>query len=1008
MANAPREFALNRLAAGGSLGHSRSQQAPPIETSDNIFDRVSISLYNALRLDPEASVRALVAPDTLPPNERTTLAQSFTKGRKGLESFIISELTNPLVLVGAALSYRWPVLDPSKYRDAASTLKQYERYIPGPLRKLLGLNEQFVGTKIPALASRIPAESANFINKHFHPVGDSIMKWRAAMGRKETVADEIRWAIQSDNTFSKRGLDRINQKIASLNKRRGPDQQLAKLTPKDFTLEKNDADKLVVGAWKKAAASVQRRLSKNPEALARMAKMSSKTFDMHPNVRWIEGGYFPRIAVQNYKRTVDMREKMIQGLLHNVDELGTTALEDIKRYGKGMGSPKTKRLLERKGVLVPDATDLSLLPKGSVSEKALHALSEIRQSNLLSNRPPSYSLKFSPVIASYAHSMGRSYAWSYKGFGQKLIAEGMKVEKAELRLGKGLNKTELLRNLYIPQIMGVTNFDQAMKATEWAGVRQAVWAMSNDPKAMRGVPDFAVSGLRKMLEEDSFWHPRSAGSKISNYFYASTLGLNIGSAAQNLMQPLLTTAPLIGISSTLKGIAQVTSKIPAYYRLRKSGMDEVSALKKLFPEFVKSGGELGALTTEIALKESADIARGGLIGLKSPAAKLRDVLMMPFRSTELFNRLSTFEGARDHARIVGLSKGQALQHATEVVNLTQLWAGGGSTPPFMANWWGPVRQFLTFPAKMAGYVAGSVTPTMTSEGWQLGIGGGFSPGVLGRALTSSTTAYLVAKEFADADISRSLLFGGLPLPEEQSVLSPLPVIPPLVGLVAGGLQDLVTGSSENLKRALPTLLPAGVQMAKLSQVYAPKVAKAMNRGYADTTQTTPEGMVPMFDSRGQLTGYKTATELLLSTIGIPGKLIGPNGDVQTQQLERYFIGQRDRMRELRKTYIDSYLDGDVVAAEKVRNRYMEDYGHGIEIRPQDWEAAEMTRYIPRLERIAKTLPADVRNRFLMVAHTALAGQGERFLGVDPIMFSRPRRELKQLLAPAQPQTERGF
>jgi hypothetical protein len=455
----------------------------------------------------------------------------------------------------------------------------------------------------------------------------------------------------------------------------------------------------------------------------------------------------------------------------------------------------------------------------------------------------------------------------------------------------------------------------------------------------------------------------------------------------------------------MKGMASVIGKIPKYINLRTSGMSEAEALKKLFPEFVKSGGELGALTTEIALRESADIAKGGLLGVKSMSGKLRDVMLGPFRASEMFNRLSTFEAAREHAQAFGIGGKEALTHATDVVNLTQLWAGGASSPTFMAKWWQPLKQFLTFPAKLGAFAAGSVVPTATSTGFQAGIGGGFNPGVLGRALFNSATAYEVAKEFADADISRSLLFGGLPLPEEQAVLSPLPVIPPLVSVVAGAAQDLATGSTENLRRSAPLLIPGGITAARLSQSYIPKLAKLLGRGYADTQNTLPDGRIPYMDSRGNLVGYKEPMELFLSNIGIPGKLIGPNGDTKVHEVERYFLNHRDKIRETRAAYLEAFTNNDMVAAEKLRNRYMEDYGSPMTFREQDWEAVQMNRFIPRLQRIAKSLPLDVRQRFLNLAHTALAGQGQKFLGVDPLLFSKSRRDLAGLLAPnegAQP------
>lgn len=979
-----------------------TQRVPPeptpyedMELGDNIYERVGMSLYNAIRLDPEASIRALVAPDTLPPTKRRKVSSDFLEGRTGLERFVLSEITNPLVLAGAAMSFRWPILDPTKYRGALKTLQQYERWIPSPLRKLLGLNELFAGTPIPDLASRIPVEADNFSHKYLDVVGDGILLWRKAMGRKEAIVDELRWGIMADKTFSPRGIKAINRVIKSYNAK-GGHARIPLLKESDIRLEGVEADRLVVDPWVASAKRIPVDLA-DKERLAHMAAMSSRLHGATVNVNWIEGGYFPRQAMRNYRQVAEIRQRLIDSLIRGIDETGMTDLRRIQQWGQATGRAGTTRLLRRRERLIPDVTELSRLPAGSISDKALYALSEVRERAMLSGKPSTYSLRFSPTVMSYGFSMGRSYAWHYLGLGDELIKEAKTVYSTERKLGLGVGKSELLRNVYIPALLGTTSFETTMKATEWSGIRQAMWATLSNPKAMQGVPGYAKEAVRRIMEEDSLWHPETAGSRISNYFYASTLGLNLGSATQNLLQPILTTAPFIGFGNTVRGMTKVIGKIPEYLRLRSNGLNEVDALKKLFPNFVESGGELGALSTELALRESADIAKGGLFGIRSTSGKLRDVLLAPFRNAELFNRLSTFEGAMEQGLANGMAHKDALLNATQAVNLTQLWAGGASSPSFMAKWWGPFRQFLTFPGKMAGFALGSVVPTYSSGGWQLGIGGGFDPGVLGRAMLYSATAYEVAKEFSDADLSRSLLFGGLPLPQEQSVLSPLPVLPPIVSLGAGAVQDLVTGDPKNVKRGLALLVPGGMQMAKLSQSYAPMMARLLGRGYADTEKTLPDGRVPMYDSKGNLVGYKTSFDLFLSNIGIPGKLLGPDGSAKVQEIEKYFLNHRETMREMRRGYIDAVTEGDHVAAEKLQTQHLADYGSEIEIRPQDWEAAQYNQYIPRLERIVKTLPVGVRDRFLRVAQTALSGRGERFLGIDPMLFGAPRREIASLL-----------
>lgn len=981
------------------LGAMENIQSPgETEFGDNIYERVGISLYNTIRRDPSAAVRSLVAPDTLSPDERKRLHSSFVEGRTGPEKAILGMLTNPIVLIGAALSVRWPVLNPSTYRAAAAVAAQYSRWIPPGLRGLLGLNEVFVGTPIPSIVGKISVTADNFIHKYFAPVGEGIERWRKVVGRNETVADQVRWALQSDNTFGREETFRYwNAKIREINDRLPDASKLRPISSSDINVPVQPHDELVAAPWRSAGEAIMKAFKSDKEGLKRATRFMQKHYGMAPEVRWVLDGYFPRLATRDIKQLTKIRQDLIESMLSDTPTNEMAVIDRIDRFAKAAVEVKTGRLMRRDlGLLVPDADDLSLLPKGAVSEDALKSLAAIRDDFLRRGKPGSYSLKFSPAVSSYAHSMGRTYAWAFTGLGDELIAQTRLVQEAERATGLGFAKTELLRRTFIPQVLGVPTFDQAMKASEWSGIRQLAYKYVNDPKAMPNVPVQVKGAMRKFLEEDGFWSPQAAGAKVANFFYNTTLGLNLSSSGLNLLQPILTTAGVTGLRNVLNAQAAAIERIPQYARLRRAGKSEIEALQELFPDFVASGGEVGALAIEEGLTESAHLARSGLVGAKRFSGKLRDFLLAPFRNTELFNRLVAFEAGKLHAAEFGLVGQEAAEHATNVVNITQLWAGGASLPSLFSNWNPVFRQYLSFPSKLLAFGAGSIAPTVTAGGLQFGIGGPFNPGTLGRAMLYSAGAYEAAKELADADISYGLLFGGLPVPRESGVLSPLPFVPPVISLGASAVQDLVSGSTENIRRSLPLLVPGGVAAARAAQGFSPTISKLIGRPYADLEQSK-DGLVPYFTPDGKLIGYRTRFDLLMSNFGVPGKLLGPNGEADVRDVQRYLAGQRDQIRTLRAGMIDAYLDNEPLQLEAAQRRYLEDYGVPPEIRPQDVLAAKRARMIPRLERLVKTLPVDVRQRFLHVISTSISHAGTEFLGVDPALLGLGGKELTQVM-----------
>lgn len=980
---------------------------------DNIYESVSMSLFNALNGDPDGAFRSLLASKTLAPSQRQRLIQDHSGKRGGFMEGVLNTITNPLVIVGLALSMKYPLLNPAGAKAIAANAVKYGKWIPSPLRGLLGLNEIFHGTKIPRLFQRITRESATFMEKHFASFlpgakDESILRWRAAAGRVETTKDQIRWTMQMDPWWkTKKGLEPINKQLAMLNKRRiaGGEAPLRRLTPDQFNVPAEPFDHLITEPARKAFLSVRQDLQRDPQRLRVLtAHLQRQGIPAHETVRWIKEGFFPRVGITDRGAVNAIKQAYFKKVLGDPELMTRSPAEIARRMtverAKGVS---TGRLALPTGTLVPDASDLQLL-EGAVDSRALNALAEIKASRAFAGDVPAYTLRFSSAVRGYGNSVGRAHAWSYvretpggsTSLGEALIRETQLVHKAETAAGKGLAKTELLKSNYIPMALGHGSFEANMRALEWGGVRQAAHRIVQSPQFKKWVPKDVGDKLAEMIQSDSgAWSLKGAGNKIASYFYLTTLGMNLGSATQNLLQPILTTGPMIGMEATAKGMASVASKIPRYARLRAGGMAEREALRKLWPQFAERSMDSTPLFSE-AVGQSAELASSSLL---RPAGRKvleqgKAALMAPFRNTELFNRLSTFEGGLIRARTAGLTDAtQVADFAQEVTNISQLWAGFQSTPSMMLNWWAPFRQFMTFPAKLGGFAAASV----------MKMGGPFNPGTLGRAMAYSTAAYEMTRATTGADISQSLLYGALPLPEEGNrPFAPIPITPPVISIAGALAMDVFGGGGdfEQTRRSIPLLVPGGMQLARVLQTRIPAVGKALGRNYADWDQRTPDGRIPVFTPNGQLIGYRSAWSLTMDSLGVPGKLLKDGTENDERAVLQLYLGNRDRMREMRRQYIEATLDLDMVKAEAVANEYLRLYGGPMQVRPQDFEAAKTRRFLPRIDKVLQSIPRDARPAFGVVAATALSGlQGRQFLGLDPgllgIGLTRERVQLAE-------------
>jgi hypothetical protein len=482
------------------------------------------------------------------------------------------------------------------------------------------------------------------------------------------------------------------------------------------------------------------------------------------------------------------------------------------------------------------------------------------------------------------------------------------------------------------------------------------------------------------------------GSSITKWFHLSALGGSVTAAIQNLSQ-FVWTASTLGGKYTAKGYNYILERAPELLSL-SSKVGSSEAIAKVFPEFHAAHMEWDA----VARRELEEIVDSTLLKSSSMKGKVESVkdwaethLMAMFTASETTNRMGAFYGAlqkskdgfklaikdgnpiRRYNPIIGAAEtvtgDKVLPHAIDEARIavSRSHFGGGylDRPAATTGWWAPLRQFTTFPLRTAGL--------MINEG--LGAG---NMGLVGRGLLASGLTYSVAREFLGQDVSGGILSGAVPMPTEGQPFSPLPV-PPILSLVGGGIQAL-QGDPSSLAKRLPMLVPGGVAASKMVG-YLPGgsvTAPAIGKEYADYDHMTPDGRVAVYDPNGSLKGYATVGELAVRALGFSTPT-----STQEQEFMKMVLGNRERIRNMKRDYLQALYEGDANHAQSIATAYDAAYPGtgGIPVSQSDITSLHRRRDVARSERVLESLPAPLRSQFAGVLGTVAGANTDAFLGM---------------------------
>lgn len=291
---------------------------------------------------------------------------------------------------------------------------------------------------------------------------------------------------------------------------------------------------------------------------------------------------------------------------------------------------------------------------------------------------------------------------------------------------------QLVRN-----VQGESNEHEILTGNLFSAVRNKVSAFGRrvTGRAQLNEIDAALQTIERNRTS------RQLSNGLASYFYATTLGLNVRSALQNLMQPVLTTMPAIGIGPTLSGMRVLKERMPAYFRnfrtehqsLRGGGRMGFTGRTNLALEraFEKTFPELGAQGIRLDPR-LFDIDESALIQSRT-GKRFRSIddfnkfILQAFTQTEGANQVTTFFGAKkalmNHARtgefelprsvkgnkiVAGAELDDYLNfEAGQVVGATQFRPGAGTRSVIQNMLPAPLRQFQSFTTRYASHLADS-------------------------------------------------------------------------------------------------------------------------------------------------------------------------------------------------------------------------------------------------------------------------------------------------------------
>lgn len=941
-----------------------------MQLNDNAFERANLALSNIL--NPSSAAMAVTNPDRLSPSERKTWVDNLLGGDAGPLKSAVEFATSPWTIAGLVLTMAYKIPRAGLTLSAEAKMAQYAKSVAPTAMWWQDFHSMFEGTPLPRL---------------FEYVIRTNHLWQKSNG--EAVAKLVEGFESAAGPLTEKQAARLSAFMDGLHKAEHPVWALLSdkahmrvrppttLTPTKQELEFVDKMRQVFRSQYDTIMELGGQTKESVTHLKRMGVMIDPSR--------LKEEYFPHVE----SMTRDQLRKKYEDWVNAIELDGQT-----QRYinEQAVNKKMSDRLLNRTEKMLPNEEHLQKL--GLWDDNIASAYKKADAGHELGGYRR-YSLDLIDVASNYTRGMGRVAAWSVPAPGGKRWVGKLISDELKLLGSQNPYKANIVRDSIIPLASGQLSWEQWVPNMNFS--QSKAWA--GEVLEKLPLPTGLKDVLRKPLIATQSLSYRRVGAMIQTHFYLSTMGLNPVSPMKNLLQSVITTIPMIGPKYFAAGLKDVAKRAEKYRGFRAAGIESEKAFNEAFGEFAETAFDVGRISP-LAHLEDPDTVFHPRSKISKAYDWLADKSLRGFTWTERFNRLVAFYGARAKGLdelpglrymfpVTGESAvlakgplkfkdgtrtlfGQAVQdYADQVARATQFGGGALNTPLKTLNWWGPIRQFTMFPLRVGGFVLGR---------------GVKNPGILGRMLLGSSAAYYGGKA-AGLDVSSALMWGALPdIPSEERPFAPAPLISPFLQVVGSTMNAAAKGDLSELSKALPLLVPFGVAGSRAIGMVAPPIARAVRRPYADYSSPTADGKIPVYSPNKTLIGYYSYWQLMGKALGM-GDLQG----WQEQAMMKYFLVQRDEIRNLKRSYMEALQGNNVTKAEQINNEYKRRYptvgpGKGITLTKTEIDGMQLRREVPRIEKLLDTLPPDQRESFAKVLAASLGAAGGDFLGVDPATF----------------------
>jgi len=494
------------------------------------------------------------------------------------------------------------------------------------------------------------------------------------------------------------------------------------------------------------------------------------------------------------------------------------------------------------------------------------------------------------------------------------------------------------------------------------------------------------------------------GRLLTETFYASHLGVNLGSAMLNLMQPLMYAASWMDPDVMIKAYGQAFKQYFGYLRERvkmplRADPLLVDDLRAKFFRLSNVGTKerplgmdlLDIRATDFELMDSQAFAAESALK-KSGKASFEfwrtEAPLKLFTHSEIFNRTVTGEAMLGQMiknkklsglnykngvyQVGGDAKGfadvEVVENVREMVQNTQFGSDLINSPElfqktgFGIPW---VRQFFTFPVRTL--TAWTDTAPMVNQGrrtWGLTgfeTQGRFSAMMhdMTRMMGTGAIAYEMGKNVAGIDLSRGLAGQTL---YESTIVGPLFVEPdsdaaynlplsPAFSTIRDASQALMEDDVSLIGSLAPRFIPGGIAFSRLLNI-APRISEprgwtgGLQRESADWGQIQPGGQVPIYRADGSLLEYRSAAKTVLGGLGFNSYMFQND-----KALNGFLVKNRQEIIGERRKYVDAMLANNPAKAQQIKTAFEKRFKFPLSVTKAQVDSAIQLREVPLKERM---------------------------------------------------------